>query len=306
MSAIPLGQITGSKPQLDKFQAVWLSHSSISDFLACPRGYFLKNIYKDPQTRHKIQQITPALALGQIIHEVVEGLSQLPTDTRFKKSLLVSLKERWPKVAGIKGGFTSAEQEQRFFERGEKMLSKIMENPGPLTKLSVKLKAELPYYWLSESEELILCGKLDWLEYLAETDSVHIIDFKTSKSEEKTESLQLPIYYLLAKNCQKRPVVKASYWYLEFGDGLTEKSLPNPGEATAQLLKIGKEMKLARRLERFRCPNGIGGCQTCQPLERIIRGEGQLIGVSAATRRDIYVLPYSSLGKPSDDESVIL
>lgn len=289
----------------DKFQAVWLSHSSISDFLACPRGYYLKNIYKDPKTRHKIQQMAPALALGQIIHEIVEGLSQLPTDVRFKQSLLVSLKERWPKISGLKGGFTSTEQEQRFYQRGEAMLSKVMANPGPLTKLSVKLKAELPYYWLSESEELILCGKLDWLEYLSEIDSVHIIDFKTSKSEEKADSLQLPIYYLLAKNCQKRPVTKASYWYLEFGDGLTEKTLPNPGEATAQLLQIGKQMKLARQLERFRCPNGPSGCQVCQPFERILKGEGQLVGVSDATRRDTYVLPYLTY-LPDVDESVIL
>jgi len=30
----------------DKFAAIWISHSSISDFLKCPRSYFLKNIYK--------------------------------------------------------------------------------------------------------------------------------------------------------------------------------------------------------------------------------------------------------------------
>lgn len=289
----------------DKFQAVWLSHSSISDFLACPRAYYLKNLYKDPKTRHKIQQMSPALALGSIIHEIVEGLSQLPTDQRFKQSLLVTLKERWPKITGLKGGFSSPEQEERFFKRGEAMLTKVMENPGPLTKLAVKLKAELPYYWLSESEELILCGKLDWLEYREATDSVHIIDFKTSRTEEKSDSLQLPIYYLLAKNCQKRPVTAMSYWYLEFGDGLTPKDLPNPTESTQELLKIGKQIKLARQLERFRCPDGAGGCRHCQPFERILKGEGQLVGTTTDGRRDVYVLPYNATSEP-EDESVIL
>lgn len=289
----------------DKFQAVWLSHSSISDFLACPRAYYLKNLYKDPKNRHKIQQMSPALALGGIIHEIVEGLSQLPTDQRFKQSLLVTLKERWPKISGLKGGFSSQEQEERYFQRGEAMLTKVMENPGPLTKLAVKLKADLPYYWLSESDELILCGKLDWLEYLEETDSVHIIDFKTSRTEEKADSLQLPIYYLLAKNCQKRPVTAMSYWYLEFGDGLTSKELPNPTEATQELLKIGKQIKLARQLERFRCPDGAGGCRHCQPFERILKGEAQLVGTTTDGRRDVYVLPYSATTEP-EDESVIL
>jgi len=292
--------------QPDKFQAVWLSHTSISDFLQCPRAYFLKNVYKDSKNRHKIQLMSPALALGQIIHEIVENLSQLPTDQRFKKSLLVTLKERWPKITGLKGGFTSEAQEQRFFQRGETMLSKVMANPGPLTKLAVKLKADLPYYWLSESEELILCGKLDWLEYLADTDSVHIIDFKTSKTEEKTDSLQLPIYYLLAKNCQKRPIFKMSYWYLEFGEGLTEKPLPDPSEATTELLKIGKQMKLARQLDRFRCPNGTAGCQACQPFERILLGEGKLVGTTTDGRRDIYILASASDPNPNVDESVIL
>lgn len=294
-----------SSPVLDKYSAVWLSHTSISDFLQCPRAYYLKNIYKDPQTGHKFQLMTPALALGQLIHEIIEALSVLPTDQRFKESLLVKYKNYWPKIAGKKGGFFSPEQEERFRLRGESMLSKVMANPGPLTKLAVKIKGDFPHYWLSESDGLILCGKIDWLEYLPETQSVHIIDFKTSKAEEAAGSLQLPIYYLLASHCQPRPVVQASYWYLEFGDGLTEKPLPNAGETTVQLLQFGKQIKLARQLNRFRCNNGAGGCSACQPLERILKGEGEIVGTTTDGRRDIYILSYGQ-NQPVEDESIIL
>jgi hypothetical protein len=289
----------------DKFSAVWLSHSSTSDFLQCPRAYFLKNIYKDPKTRHKIQIMTPALALGGLIHEIIENLSQLPTEQRFKESLLVTLKNRWPSISGQKGGFSNPDQEQRFFQRGEAMLSKVMAKPGPLTKLAVKIKADLPNFWLSESEGLILCGKLDWMEYLPETDSVHIIDFKTSKTEEKADSLQLPIYYLLATQCQKRPVTKASYWYLDFADDLSERPLPDAHTATAELLQLGKQIKLARQLERFRCPNGESGCMHCQPFERVLKGEGTMVGTDVHGRRDVYILPYLA-DAATEDESVIL
>jgi len=73
----------------DKFTATWVSHSSIRDFLNCPRAYYLNNVYKDPATNHKIQIVSPALSLGSSVHEVIESLSNLPTKDRFKESLLI-------------------------------------------------------------------------------------------------------------------------------------------------------------------------------------------------------------------------
>ena len=56
----------------DSFTAVWVSHSSIGDYLKCPRAYYLKNIYKDPKNKKKIGIVNPALSLGSAVHEVVE------------------------------------------------------------------------------------------------------------------------------------------------------------------------------------------------------------------------------------------
>jgi len=64
-------------------------------------------------------------------------------------------------------------------------------------------------------------------------------------------------------------------------------------------------MKLARQLSRFRCPNGEGGCRACEPLERILKGEGEIVGTTTDGRRDIYVLPYGKV-ESEEDESVIL
>ena len=235
----------------DKFTATWVSHSSISDFLECPRAYYLKNVYKDPDTHHKIQLMSPPLALGSVVHQVLESLSVLPTKERLKTSLVQQFETAWEQVSGKRGGFFSESTEAAYKNRGIKMMQRVMKHPGPISRLAVKIKQDLPWYWLSEADEIILSGKIDWLEYLPEEDSVHIIDFKTSKSAERADSLQLPIYHLLVHHCQHRQVARASYWYLESNDQLTDKPLPDLAAAEQQVLKIAKKIKTARKLEHF-------------------------------------------------------
>ena len=271
----------------DKYSAIWVSHSSISDWLSCPRAYFLKNVYKDPATGKKISLMSPPLALGQAVHEVVESLSVLPVNKRFEKSLLEKFNQVWEKISGKRGGFSSKASEAQFKERGIEMLKKVEKNPGPLKNLAVKIKMELPYYWLSEKDNIILCGKIDWLEYLQEKDSVHIIDFKTGKNDEKKGSLQLPIYYLLVSNVQKRPVIKTSYWYIDRVEKPEEQKMPDIKKAEEEILKIAKEIKLARQLSRFKCPTN--GCRACGPMEKIINGEAEFVGVDEFGRR-VYIL----------------
>jgi len=286
----------------DKFSAVWVSHSSIKDFITCPRAYYLNNVYKDPKTGHKISLMAPALALGQVVHDVVENLSTLPTATRFNTPLMEQFNKKWQSISGEKGGFRSEQQEQEYKQRGADMIRRIIANPGPLKNLAVKIKMDLPHYWLDENEGIILCGKIDWLEYLPDSDSVHIIDFKTSKREEDPESLQLPIYALLVKNCQKRNIARASYWYLNFSDDLTPVDLPDAKKSHNDVLKIAKQVKLARKLQKFDCPQGDKGCRACQPLEQIIKGQATFVGINDF-KQDVYIIPPST---SEDDESIIL
>lgn len=273
----------------DKYKAVWVSHSSISDFIVCPRAYYLRNVYKDPKTGNKITVTSPALSLGQAVHEVIEGLSVLSVDERLKISLPKKLDIAWEKVSGKLGGFKDKEQEDEFKERGKIMLKRVEEHPGPILNKAVKIPSDfIPNYYLSKEEDIILCGKIDWLEYLEKTDSIHIIDFKTGKNEEVAESLQLPIYLLLATNTQSRTVTKASYWYLDKSDDLIAKELPNYEDSLDKVLTVARRIKLARQLKHFICPTK--GCMKCRPLERILKSEGEKVEVSD-TRQDIYILP---------------
>lgn len=273
----------------DKYKAVWVSHSSISDFLQCPKSYFLKNIYKDPKTNHKMTIMSAPLALGQAVHNTLEDLANLPTDKRFETPLVDKFEKQWETISGEKGGFFNSETEHQYKERGLKMIQMVQQIKEPLNRLAVKIDMDLPNYWLSEKDNIILCGKIDWLEYLKDTDSVNIIDFKTGKSAENPDSLQLPIYHLLVTNCQKRNVEKASYWYLETDEKLTERELPDLGEAHEKVLTIAKKIKVARQLESFSCPQGAEGCRYCKPFERILQGEGKFVRTDEI-KRDVYTL----------------
>jgi ATP-dependent helicase/DNAse subunit B len=273
----------------DKYSAVWVSHSSMGDFLKCPRSYYLKNIYKNPKTGKKINIVSSALSLGSAVHEVVEGLAEFRADKRFENptELLERFEKAWEKFKGKKGGFKTQEEEQESKARGLAMIQRVITNPGPLTQKIVKLKEGemLPNFYLSEKDNIILCGRIDWLEYKPEDDSIHILDFKTGKNEEKEDSLQLPIYQLLLDNLQKRKVTGASYWYLDSEDTPKEVELPNLKDSFERVYKVAKEVSDARTRAKidgnekvFTCPRGEAGCFSCTPFEKIIKGEAEFLG----------------------------
>jgi len=271
----------------DKYKATWVSHSSISDFLTCPKLYYYRAIYRNPTTGHKITIMSPPLALGGVVHDVVESLSILPVEERLAVSPLKKYDTAWKNISGEKGGFKDQDEEGKYYNRGKEMIQRVIDNPGPINKKAVKIKEELPHYWLSKEDGIILCGKIDWLEYIPKKDAVHIIDFKTGRGEESADSLQLPIYLLLVKNTQRRQVAKASYWYLDRDVKPKKQTLPDEDESFQKVYTVAKRMKLARSLERFKCKSD--GCRWCGPYERAISGHGKKVGESVY-KQDIYVL----------------
>lgn len=265
----------------DKYKAVWLSYSGMKDFTNCPRAYYYRYVYKNPRTGKKISIAKPALSLGQTVHGVLDQISTLPSANRFSTPLANRFEQEWKLISGRKGGFSNAQEESMYKQRGMAMIDRIAQNPGILMLPAVKMKDQLPYYWISKDENLILCGKIDWLQYDQETDSVQIIDFKTGKGKEHNGSLQLPIYYLLATHCQKRAVAGASYWYLESDNNPISVDLPNEKDSEKQIMDIGLRLKLARQLNHFKCiSDDKMGCRYCAPLQAVVEGKGEFVGNS--------------------------
>ncbi len=278
---------------IDPYTATWVSHSSMGDFLKCPRAYYLHNVYKDPKTKRKINIVNPHLALGVAVHEVLEGLANYKSDDRFKIPLINHFEKAWKKVSGPFGGFTSAEQEAETKARAIKMLERVEKNPAPLLQKAVRVKdgenGLPPNFCISEEENIILCGKIDWLIWKPKDDSVHILDFKTGKHEESEDSLQLPIYQLLLKKLQKRRVTGASYWYVDRDDEPIDMPLPDIDESHRRVMEVARAIKLAREKAIFVCSRGEKGCFACQPFEKIIKGEAKYIGVGEM-KQDLYML----------------
>ncbi|KKU81170.1 hypothetical protein A2875_00270 [Candidatus Gottesmanbacteria bacterium RIFCSPHIGHO2_01_FULL_46_14] len=273
----------------DKYTAIWVSHSSIGDYRKCPRAYYLKNVYRDPKTNHKVSLMSPALALGQAVHEVIESLAVLPVDERFSVPLETKFENVWKIVHGQLGGFRDDGEEEKFKSRGKQMIERVAKHPGPLKEKAIRIRQDLPHFWLSDKDNIILCGKIDWLEYNELTDSVKILDFKTGKYDEDPDSLQLPIYYLLASACQSKTVCGIHYWYIDRDTQPVEVPLPEAEAAKERVLEIAKRIALARKLGRFICKNEQDGCAACRSLEAIVAGRAKLVGINDFGQ-DVYVL----------------
>lgn len=276
----------------DKYGALWVSHSSINDFLKCPRAYFLHNIYRTKDNR-KINLVSPALSLGIAVHETLENLSHYKAAERFLQPLEIAFEENWKKVSGKIGGFKNVNEEMEAKERAKLMVLRVQQNPGPLAQLTVKLpphKNDMPpNFYLSEADDIILNGKIDWLEYVPQDNSVRVVDFKTGKNEEARDSLQLPIYVLLLNALQKRKVSGAAYWYLERENAPTPAVLPDTHLAYQKVLDIAMKMKTVKESGHFACPRGVNGCFACMPYEKVLKGEAEFVGIGGYNQ-ELYVI----------------
>jgi len=277
----------------DKYNATWVSHSSMGDFLKCPRAYYLHNVYKDPKTGRKINIVNPFLSLGQSVHTTLESLKNIPVEERMKRDLKTDFENAWLQVSGKKGGFKNPEEEAEFKKRGAEMIERVIKNPGPISRKTVRIKESHnnmpPNFYLSEDENIILCGLIDWLEYVEVDDSIRILDFKTGKNDEGEDSLQLPIYLLLLNALQKRKVSGASYWYLNRDNEPIEMTLPDIDESRKKVLDVALKVKEAREKKDFVCPRGEKGCFACKPYEAILKGEAEYLG-TGGYGQDMYLL----------------
>lgn len=264
-----------SKP--NKFKGVWTSASSISTFQKCKRAYYLSSIYKDKDGQ-KISTVSPYTSLGTAIHNVLEPLAEIPEKERLNKMLAPDFYREWAKISGEIGGFQSKEQEEEFKEQGKNILRNVKANIHHLageTAFLLPGSKELPYMWISEEENILLCGSTDFIKKLSEK-SYKVIDFKTGKSQERDSSLQLPIYSILLDYFLGESDFSAAYWYIAQDAAPVDKIVPPLKESKDIILNIGKEIKEARARGIFECE--YSGCQACNSLEKVVRGEGKIVG----------------------------
>ncbi len=272
-------------PSAQRFvkNAIFLSHTSLGDFLKCPRSYYLRNIYRNPQTNYRIQVASPYISLGAVVHDVIEWF----LENQDKPSLL-QLNEQfrnfWWKYHGKRGGFTSKEEEKIFGQRGLKMLENFSKNWKKLEKIVEP--AKFPKYHLTEN--VILTGNLDFVGKLPD-GSLHVIDFKTGTKDEESP-LQLYIYAILAENYYGRKVAKLSFWYLDRDVEPKEVVLDPLDKTLDWLVEKAREVKSAWEVNNWVCKNGDELCRDCRDYQAILDGEGEFMFSDHAYKKDVYYL----------------
>lgn len=266
--------------------AIFISPSTIADFNKCPQLYFYRNVYRSPRGL-KIQIINPNLALGQAIHDTLEIFVRLPVGERTKDQLLSKFEFSWSSLSGEKGGFSSEIEEKEYRNRALAMLERFYKNKHFQEAEMVKIPG---FPKLELGNDIILTGKLDWLE--KDERGYHLIDFKTGKNEEKESSQQLPIYAVLVNGIFKGEEVRASFWYLGKDDDFTPFTLPEVSKTTEYLKNKGEIIKMVRQTQSFRCQSGGESCWACRDMLAIAQGKGKLVNMDPVNRKqEIYILP---------------
>ena len=293
----------------DKYKAVWLSHSSVNDFLQCQRLYYLKHVYKN-QNKRKISIANPYATLGVIVHLVLENLVHYKSEERVKQNLLQQFQTEWERLKYM-AGFTEESEEKNFKERGESMMKNVMQDFQLLKNKTIQQKDFysgdfIPNIFLSEEENIILCGPVDWIEYDEKAKGLILVDFKTGRNLEREDSRQLPIYKILVESLQNKwKVLGGKYWYLEKNE-IQKKKLDSDliEQIKKELLEIGIQIRQKRFIfidnvgwehlrtkeveENFSCNSDLKLCE-CHKYEKIINGQAKHIGQDLYGQ-DLYVV----------------
>ncbi len=262
--------------------AIFISNTSLSDFLKCPRSYYLKNVYRNPKTGYRIQIASPYISLGATVHDAIKWFLE-----NLDRPSLLELNDQfrnfWWKYHGKRGGFSSKEDEALFGQRGLKMLENFLNNYAKLEQM-VK-SAKFPKYPLIEN--VMLTGNLD---YVGEMPAgLHVIDFKTGAKDEDSP-LQLYIYAILAESYYGKDVKKMSFWYLD-RDLEPKEAVLDPLEKTLDWLKEqAREVKTALAEGNWVCRGRVELCFDCRDYQAILDGKGEFMFSDHTYKKDVYYL----------------
>ena len=281
--------ITKSKSDYIK-NPIYLSYTSLKDFLKCPRSYYLKDLYKDPKNNFRLQIASPHLTLGSTVHDSVKWFLDMQGQAT-KDQVINKFRNFWLKFRGKRGGFSSDEEEGNFGRRGLAMMENFFKNWQILEKAA----PEITFPKLNLVEDIILIGNFDYIGE-REDGSLHVVDFKTGANDED-DPTQLYIYAILAEANLGKSVSAAGFWYLDREDAPRDIVLDPLEDKLKWVIEKGKELKQALEKNEWVCikggpaPDGAGLCRDCRDYQAILDGKGEFQFSDHRYKKDIYFLP---------------
>lgn len=262
---------------------IFVSFTALSDFLKCPRSYYLKNIYRDSKTGHRIQIASPHLSLGSTVHDAIKWYIEMKGQVKDEQTV-AKFRNLWLKYRGRRGGFESDEMEAGFGKRGLKMLQNFLKNAQKLEKIT----HQMDFPKLHLFDEVILIGNLDFIGERPD-GTLHVLDFKTGANQQK-DTLQLYIYAILAEANFGKPVTAASFWYLDREDDPRQIVLDPLEPKLAWIKEKARELKKAIGAGSWVCLKA-GQCIDCSRYQAIIDGQGEFQFTDHRYKKDVYYLP---------------
>lgn len=264
---------------------VFISYTALTDFLKCPRSYYLKNVYKEPKQGFRLQIITPHLTLGSTVHDTIKWYLE-SADKPEEGATLKKFRNFWGKFRLKRGGFNSLEEEASFGNRGLKMVNNFLDHVDVLEPCAPFL--HFPKFKLIEN--VILMGNMDFVGQCAD-GTLHVVDFKTGAHDEESP-LQLYIYAILAEANLQKEVSKASFWYLDREDGPRNIVLDPLDSQIEWLKQKGLELKAAIEKNEWVCIKAKDGtlCRDCRDYQLLLDGQGEFLFSDYRYKKDVYFL----------------
>lgn len=240
----------------------FVSPSKIRTFLECPRKYWW--LYVNPETRGK-QPEYPYWTLGRHVHSALRDFFATTQEERAQEQLSSHLNRHWQTKSGKAGGFESEEKEAAFRARGEKMLNQFLKREDWRAK-PVMLSPQEGYQKAVVDRDLIFIGVIDRVD--ESPDGLHIIDYKTGKTEED-DPWQLPMYAVMVGKLLERHVGQTTYHFLESGRKISSRiSIQDNVETLERVRDVVAKIPRTDKREAFVCRLG-DECPHCDYLRKL-------------------------------------
>ncbi len=229
----------------------------------CAKQYYfeyLDTYTSDFRNKPQLKQIliedgrSKDLIFGDVVHRTLNDFFHLPPSERSEEALISILERTWAGPRGKKGGFPEIEDERHHYQRARELLRRFVQEQNLRPEIAYLPQTEEEGKFVKENllsfslePGIILQGKIDRID--REAEGYHLIDYKTSRSEEH-DHFQLFAYAILARQALGKPIAKASYLYLESGNFKSYPVDPKAEEEIGrQILEIAIRIKTDEKFE---------------------------------------------------------
>lgn len=228
-----------------------ISPTKLQTFLDCPRQYYFVYV------KGLREPMKPALSVGQVVHNSIDGYFTLRPDLRTPDMIQKVFSTYWQPVSGSRGGFESVVEEQAALAKAMRLIDSFISvtqgSPEPLHHRQTLLTIPV-------DPELIFQGKVDRVDGL--DDGLHLIDYKTGSDDYQNE-WQMPMYIAMVEHKYAKPVKQASLWYLDNNKTVPVDPIHHPaGQTIDRVRQIVNQ--IPRDLDTRSFPCLKGGCQHCE------------------------------------------